>query len=232
MSRFRDAVALTWLLIEGFVLALAIAVSDDVFLYVWTTIGMASWLVLFGAAVGRWHSRRGRIWLLALASPLCFLGPSLAAALPFKGVRTGLARDLTTTWRVLLGIAVDAPRMLMGVWRALARVSARTPGNLMSGLRRLTTPTFPLGEPTILKLLEAVAMAASAFVVVFLAMLMLWVAATAGGSAQERTFSASDWWFVLAPPVVTSGFLLAYLGIGWIAARRQTHRLKKRVASF
>src|SRR5262249_48574706 len=175
------------------------------------------WAVLFGAAIGRWHARRGRIWLLAIASPLCLLGPTLALALFWKRARTTLARYLATGWRAIVQTTVCAPGRLMHLWRSLLQALAR-------GAGRLTEPSFPLGAPTIASLIVAVLVSVAEFVVVFLAMLLWWVAATAGESAKERTFSAGDWWFVLGPPSVLSALTLTFFVVRWIPARRQASR--------
>lgn len=150
-----------------------------------------TWAVLLAAAVGRWRAGRGGIWRLALVSPLCFFAPILPLALLSRRLRTSLSRDLIAAW---------------GAVAALARA--------------LIPSSFPLGAPTGPRLILAVVVSAGIYVAVALGMVMLLVAATAGGSEKDRAVTGSEeLWLFLIIPGAAAAIALTYLIVCWVAAR-------------
>ena len=95
-QRRRDGFGLAAIALLGLVL-LDTLVSSTGAERIWIGVASVTWLALAVVALGRWRSRRGRVWLVALVSPLCLLGPILALALINGRLRASLRRDLRDT---------------------------------------------------------------------------------------------------------------------------------------
>jgi hypothetical protein len=102
-SRVANGVAFVWLLSVGCVFALALTgelVYPDTGATFWASLAwmgaaLATWALLLLAAIGRMRSRRGRVWRLALLSPLCLFGPIvLVLFLLIRRARRGFLGDL------------------------------------------------------------------------------------------------------------------------------------------
>jgi hypothetical protein len=110
----------------------------------------------------------------------------------------------------MAGVVLPLTLLSKRVRRAAGRDLAAAPG-------AVSPSSFPLGAPTVGKLILAVAISAAVFVGVFLFM-GLWLGLS--GANPSDTFA---YWLIFAPPGVLSVLTLGYLVAGWFRARQSGH---------